>query len=459
MKEVGLMSAISMVYRYKKLTPQQQRELQQQRLQQLVTYARDKSPYFKKLYHDIPSDFQLKDLPPTNKLEMMEAFDRWVTASDISLEEIQSFMQNTDNIGRYFKEKYFVFTTSGSTGNPSVVLYDRTANNITSAINLLRAIARPQDLRRLLKKGFKSAGVYATGGFYLGYSAIRSRLLKSPYKKSKLMAASILEPLPEIVKKLNSFQPAMLGGYPTALELLMEEQKRGSLDISPALIMTGGEYLSPELRQGLSEAFSCYVQTSYSCTEGGTIACECPHQHFHINEDWIIVEPVDKDNNPVADGVQSHKLLLTNLANFTQPFIRFEITDRVILHREPCPCGSSAPWLELEGRTDDILTFKGLDREIRIVPLALYALLKEQHAILRFQLIAHPGNRLELRLVCREGVSREAAFIKASEALRSYLNANEIGDVEIYLSDETPQPHPKSGKFKHVYKQESDNIS
>ncbi len=454
MKDVGLMSAISMVYRYKKLRPHQQRELQQHRLQQLVQHARDKSPYFKERYHDIPSDFKLKDLPPTNKLEMMGAFDRWVTASDISLEEIQSFMQNTDNIGRYFKEKYYVFTTSGSTGNPSVVLYDRTANNITSAINLLRAIARPQDLRRLLKKGFKSAGVYATGGFYLGYSAIRSRLLKNPYKKSKLMAASILEPLPEIVKKLNSFQPAMLGGYPTALELLMEEQKRGSLNISPALIMTGGEYLSPELRQGLSEAFSCYVQTSYSCTEGGTIACECPHQHFHINEDWIIVEPVDKDNNPVADGVQSHKLLLTNLANFTQPFIRFEITDRVILHREPCPCGSSAPWLELEGRTDDILTFKGLDREIRIVPLALYALLKEQHAILRFQLISHPGNRLELRLVCREGASREAAFIKASKVLRSYLNANEIKDVEIYLSEEMPQPHPKSGKFKHVYKQE-----
>jgi phenylacetate-coenzyme A ligase PaaK-like adenylate-forming protein len=45
-----------------------------------------------------------------------------------------------------------------------------------------------------------------------------------------------------------------------------------------------------------------------SCTEGGTIACECTEQHFHINDDWVIIEPVDKDNKPVPDGVQSDKL-------------------------------------------------------------------------------------------------------------------------------------------------------
>lgn len=33
--------------------------------------------------------------------------------------------------------------------------------------------------------------------------------------------------------------------------------------------MTGGEYLSDDLRERLADAFHCYVQTSYACTEGG----------------------------------------------------------------------------------------------------------------------------------------------------------------------------------------------
>ena len=76
------------------------------------------------------------------------------------------------------------------------------------------------------------------------------------------------------------------------------------LRIAPVLIMTGGEYLSDELRRRLSETFHCYVQTSYSCTEGGTVACECRCRHFHVNDDWLIVEPVDAAGDPVPDGVR-----------------------------------------------------------------------------------------------------------------------------------------------------------
>lgn len=130
--------------------------------------------------------------------------------------------------------------------------------------------------------------------------------------------------------------------------------------------MTGGEYLSDMLRERLSETFGCYVQTAYSCTEGGTVAYECTERHFHINDDWVIIEPVDKDNNPVPDGTQSDKILLMNLFNFTQPYIRYEVTDRVVMHREPCACGNSSPWLTLEGRTDDVGGFIENSSEIKI---------------------------------------------------------------------------------------------
>jgi phenylacetate-coenzyme A ligase PaaK-like adenylate-forming protein len=75
--------------------------------------------------------------------------------------------------------------------------------------------------------------------------------------------------------------------------------------------------------------------------------------------------------------MKSDKILLTNLYNFTQSFIRYEVTDRAILHRELCRCGNPSPWLELEGHTDDVVSFLQGERTIRIAPLAIYAILKE----------------------------------------------------------------------------------
>jgi len=214
--------------------------------------------------------------------------------------------------------------------------------------------------------------------------------------------------------------------------------------------MTGGEYLSKQLREELSKTFQCYVQTNYSCTEGGTIACECTEQHFHINDDWVIVEPVDKNNNPVPDGVQSDKILLTNLYNYTQPFIRYEVTDRVVMHHEPCACGNVSPWLTIEGRVDDIITFREDGKEIKIAPLAIYATLKEIHEIQRFQIVAHKDNKLELRInpVC--GSSKEEVFESAGVALKRFLASHGVHHVELSLSAEEPKQHPQSGKFKHV---------
>lgn len=343
-----------------------------------------------------------------------------------------------------------VVTTSGSTGNPLVMLCDKTVNNVMAAISASRSYARKEDLSAFIRKGGKSMGVYADGGFYLGNSTIRSKLLMMPWKKRQFGLSSALYPTGRIVEQLNRFQPAMLGGYPSNLELLIDEQKSGRLHISPVIVMTGGEHLSDDLRARLSDAFHCYTQTSYACTEGGTVACECTQKHLHINDDWVIVEPVDAQGNPVPDGKLADKYLLTNLFNYTQPLIRYEVTDRVILHREGCPCGNSSPWLELEGRNDDVLSFSEGEQTVRVPPLAIYARLKEVPQLRRFQLLKYPENRMELRLEPMAGCDRAEAFEKASAALRELLAVYAVTDVRITLSEELPKQHPVSGKFKHV---------
>jgi phenylacetate-coenzyme A ligase PaaK-like adenylate-forming protein len=448
--KIGLLKGVMLSVRYQKLSAEKREQIRNERLQTLLTFARENSPYYAKLYHGLPANTPLCDLPPVNKLELMAHFDEWVTDRGVRFSDVQAFMQDLDNVGRKIRGRYLVFSTSGSTGNPLISLADATTNNVMGAINTTRAFSQKDILCKLFARGGKSIGVFATGGFYLSNGTIRSRLLAMPWKKRQMALSSALLPIPQIVSQLNAFQPAMLGGYPSHLELLIEEQLSGRLRISPVVIMTGGEYLSEDVRERLSSAFSCAVQTTYSCTEGGTIANECAHGHFHINDDWVIVEPVDADNRPVPDGVRADKILLTNLFNYTQPFIRYEVTDRVVRHSEACACGNPSPWLTLEGRNDDVLLLEGESGKVKIAPLSVYVVLKEIHSIRRFQLVCRPQNRLELRLEVADDGDAARAFVEAAAALRAYLATQGVERVSLALSAEPPQQHPVSGKFKHI---------
>ena len=317
--------------------------------------------------------------------------------------------------------------------------------NVSAAVSVLRAFAHKSDLQKYMKRGKKTAGLYAVNGFYLASGSMKYNQRRMPWRKNQL-AVNILAPINEIVHALNEFQPAMLGSYPSMLELLIPEQKAGRLNISPVLIMPGGEFLREDLRKDLESTFHCHVQTSYSCTEAGIIACECEHGRLHINEDWCIVEAVDENDQSVPYGTQSKKALITNLANYAQPFIRYELNDRITIHDEPCECGKSFRWLEIEGRTDEILEFKN---GVRIAPMELFALLKEIGEIRRYQIIQHDDNKLEVRLMSEDTT---IAYEKAKFSIQRYLESKGT-TVAMYLSDTKPQVHRKSGKFRSVYHQ------
>ena len=142
MKTIGLMKAMRLCGQYQNATPEQRAAIQNRRLRELVSYAREHSPYYAELYADVPEQFALSDLPATNKRKLMEHWDGWVTDRSVTLKQINGFMGEKDNIGRKWQGKYMVVTTSGSTGNPLVLLCDKTVNNVTAAISAGRSYAR-----------------------------------------------------------------------------------------------------------------------------------------------------------------------------------------------------------------------------------------------------------------------------------------------------------------------------
>ena len=415
---------------------------QNERLRKLVNYARKNSDFYAEKYRGIGNDYNLSDLPVTTKPEMMNSFDSVLTDSSINMKRIDDFTSDLDNIGRMIDDKYLIFKTSGSTGNPAVVLYDKKNIEVSSAVAAFRTFARNEDYKSFMKHGKKTAGVFADYGFYLACGMSRYLQLKMPGKKTKI-TVDVNGPEKDIIDRLNEFKPAMLSGYPSNLALLADFEE---LNIEPDVVITGGELLTADIRNKLIKKFGCYVQTHYSCTEGGEIACECKDGHLHINEDWIILEPVDKDNHPVKYGELSDKVLITNLSNYIQPFIRYEITDRVIVHNEKCSCGKNTLWLEIEGRTDDIFEF---ENGIKIAPMSLYKILEEIKSIKRFQMIQRSLKKLELRLLADD---KEKSFTIAKKDLESFFNSKEIKDITILLSEDEPQANKISGKFKHFYR-------
>ncbi|MCR5806374.1 MAG: phenylacetate--CoA ligase family protein [Oscillospiraceae bacterium] len=438
---MGLFSEMVKTHSAGKMTPGQTESLQKQKLRKLVSYARDNSPFYKRLYSGVGEDFDLSDLPAVDKSTIMANFDSVLTDRDINMRRIEEFTADNENIGRMIDGKYLVFKTSGSTGIPAVVLYDKRSIDVSSAVAALRTFARDEDLKSFMKHGKKTAGVFADHGFYLACGMSRYMQLKMPHKKTKI-TVDVNAPEEQIVKELNAFRPAMLSGYPSNLALLADIKE---LDITPDVVITGGELLTDDIRKKLQDKFGCYVQTHYSCTEGGELACECSEGHLHINEDIVILEPVDSENRPVGYGVQSDKVLMTNLSNFIQPFIRYEITDRVVIHDEPCRCGRSSRWIEIEGRTDDILVF---ENGVKIAPMSLYKILEEIKPIRRFQLVHIAPESLELRLISDDP---EGAFEQAKRELLTFFQEKGLTGINITFSEKIPQAHKVSGKFKHIY--------
>lgn len=441
---MSLLNAMLKTYKAEKLDKDKISKLQQQRLKKLVKYAKENSSYFNALYKniDVNSDFQLEDLPVTNKVDMMKCFNTFVTDSSITMDRIEEFTSNIDNVGRMIDNKYLVFKTSGSTGNPATILYDKNNIDVASAVAAFRTFARKEDFKKFMKNGKRTAGVFANYGFYLACGMSRYLNFKMPRKKTKI-TIDVNVPEKQIIQELNEFNPSMLSGYPSNLAILSNFDE---LKINPDVVITGGELLTDDVRQKLTGKFNCYVQTHYSCTEAGEIACECSKKHLHINEDWVIVEPVDINNNPVGYDVRSDKVLITNLSNYIQPFIRYELTDRVIVHSKRCECGKNTCWIEVEGRTDDILEFAG---NIFIAPMSLYKLLQEVKEITRFQVVQKSKTKLELRIVAE---NKKLAFENAKKVLLNFLSSKGISNVQIILSEKLPESNKVSGKFNHIYK-------
>lgn len=430
---------------------------QSQRLAELTAYARERSPFYREHYAHVPQGAKaITDFPPVRKPLLMANFDGWVTDPAVTLQKAREFSRDLSKIGDPFLDKYLLCTTSGTTGEPALLLHDAFDLNVFGILALLRSIPTYFDGLGALKAfrhGVRTAMFSAGGGHFSGLAGFLRNQRRMKFSTARLgRFFDVLEPIQKQIDELNTFQPTVLVGYPSAMWLVAQEQRAGRLNIAPKLVVAMGETLTDTLRQDLADAFDCPVRGVYASSECFGIANECPAGRLHLNSDWVIVEAVDRDYQPVPPGTLSHTTLITNLANRVQPFIRYDLGDGIIISPDPCSCGRKLPTVHVQGRSGDLLRFpaRQTNEDVLILPLAFETVIEETPGVHRFQAIQGAKDLVRFKLETEAGSEREHVWESLARNVNAFLDENGASAVQLELLDELPSQNPRTGKFKTI---------
>ncbi|MBB5748001.1 phenylacetate--CoA ligase family protein [Micrococcus sp. TA1] len=414
---------------------------QRDRLAAMVAHARTCSPYYRRRYQGLPeriTDPQV--LPSTTKAELMAHFDEWVTDPALTLAGVQAFVADPALIGHRLLGRYTVATSSGTTGVRGLYLLDDRSMAVTAAMagRMLHDWLTPTDLVRILTRGGRLAVVAATGAHFAS-GAVTAGLRRGP-AAARIGVFSVHDPLPQLVEQLNAFGPAVLAPYAAAGELLAAEQQAGRLDIHPVLVVLAAEGLAEGGYARISEAFGATVRHSYAATECPFLSYSCTEDWLHVNSDWVLLEPVDADYEPVPDGQPSHTVLVSNLANRVQPILRYDLGDSVLVRPDPCPCANPLPALRVQGRAADLLPFSRLDgTTATLTPLTLSSALDRVPDVQQSQILQTGPASLAVRLRPMPGTDPIRAGQTACDQLRRVLADQGLAHVRVTLDPEPPQ--------------------
>ena len=435
---------------------------QKTRLARLLDAAVQGSRFYRERLHGkTPSTTPLSDLPVVCKSELMSSFDDWVTDPQLKLDELRAFTANPQRIGEAYLGKYQVWESSGTSNESGIFVQDPQSLAVYDALEALRRSAPRPFLRWFdpLLLGERIAFVGAISGHFA--SAVTMQRLRhvNPWMAQRLRCFDMLQSTPRLLDELNAFAPTVIATYPTVAALLADEAGRGALHFSPQEVWTGGETLSPAVRQRVEKTFHCAVRNSYGASEFMSIGWECCHGHLHANTDWVILEPVDEQGLPVPAGQLSYSTLLTNLANHVQPLIRYDLGDQVTLHPDRCSCGSSLPVIDVQGRRDDSLVMAGCEgQSVTLVPLALTTILEDEAGVFDFQLCQQDDHTLVLKLSL-QGDAGMAAVARCRAALTHFAATQGLAPMQVIAELGQVLSRGRSGKAQRIVAQPSSTVT
>ncbi len=394
------------------------------------------SPFYRNFYRGRETA-PLSELPVLTKKVLVQQFDELVTDRTLRRDELEQHVQGLQD-DELFHGRYRVTTTSGSSGLKGVIPHD--AREWATLIAGYRRAGDWTGVRLAPWQSIRMAFVNARTPRH--QSARVGRTVEAPWIKTCRLDAG--QPLSTILEALNAFQPEALVAYASMVRILAEQQLCGGLQIAPRFVQSTAEVLTAETRSRAVRAWGSEPFDLYATTETGGIAAECSaHRGLHLLEDLVIPEVVDEVGRPVPPGTTGARLLVTVLFSRTLPLIRYELTDRVRLATEPCPCGRTFRLLAAaEGRLED--TFELLDQKGArvLIPPAVFSQHLDLLPVSGWQVWQEKDGLRVLLVPSRQKVNCQVV----AQSMREVLTASGVGALEIRAEEVATIPPAPSGK-------------
>lgn len=314
------------------LTREEIRSYQNDKLRRLIEHVYHNVPYYKKVMKN--EGIEPQDIRSTDDLKYFPLLTKKVINSNY--QDIQS-----DDI---YKRSPIECSTGGTTGKPLKLFRDKDTRIWAEAARL---------------RGWSWAQ------YQIGKPAVSFQYNKWPSLIGKIRIGLINEhAFPDFGKEdeiissalqIRKINPFCVTGISSYLYRVASIYSRNNINgIQFPVIFTTSEMLYEYQRDFLEIKFNGKVYDQYGCVEIGSLAYECDHNSKHITDEHVIVETINSKGANVTNT--SGHLIITDLDNYSMPFIRYRIGDVGTLSDSQCQCGRGLGILRsMDGREQEIM--------------------------------------------------------------------------------------------------------
>lgn len=331
--------------------------------------------------------------------------------------------------------------TSGSTGTPLRIYINRREDDWRKAIYMRANISCGQKPRDRWV-------VITAPHHFFDTTNIQRRL--GIYAQT---CVSLFSSIDEQIRLGIEAKPDVLDGYSGSLLLLAKEIERRELkSIRPRIVFGTADLIDFASRRFMEEVFEAPYYDQFGCGELDRTAWQCPQKaEYHIDEDSVIMEFVDKDGEGVSPGEQG-EIVYTSLFNYAEPLIRYAVGDVGVPVEGECSCGRSLPLMKVvEGRRDSFLVLPD-GRELSPMTFwTIMRLFKYTDHISRFRIVQKKSGLIEI-LVKRESTDMTEDFLggKLAEHIERCLHIEDSFPIAFNIEFVEDIPLDKSGKLRSV---------